>query len=313
MSFMSINPDLVTVGIDMGGTKIAAAPFVNGQLLIDEIIKEPTPQNNAQAILDLMSSMVKKISEKHQVKAVGISTAGVVSNEGQMIGGCGNIKGWKGTKVKKELEAMLKLPIAVENDANCAAYAEYMVGAAKDFDPVLLVIVGTGIGGGIVFNNKIWRGAHFAGGEIGHIKIVDKRTRRCTCGAWDCWEAYASGNGLQNTAHLFYADPTMDNYKLMDLYHKGDETASQVLNTWHEYLALGMASVINTIDPEAVVLSGGMAKFINYPELNKKVRARVVDALKEYVNIIEGTLGNDSGMVGAACLANVELQTRATV
>jgi glucokinase len=105
----------------------------------------------------------------------------------------------------------------------------------------------------------------------------------------------------------------MDNYKLMDLYHKGDETASQVLNTWHEYLALGMASVINTIDPEAVVLSGGMAKFINYPELNKKVRARVVDALKEYVNIIEGTLGNDSGMVGAACLANVELQTRATV
>ena len=292
----------------MGGTKIAAAPFVNGKLIEEEMLKEPTPQNNAQEILDLMTDMVNKIKEKHDVKAVGISTAGMVSKEGQMIGGCGNIKGWKGTQVKKELEKSLGITVVAENDANCAAFGEYMVGCASEFDPVLLVIVGTGIGGGIVFNNSIWTGKNYAGGEIGHIKISDKRTRRCTCGAWDCWEAYASGTGLENTAQLFFADTTMDNYKLMDLHQKGDETALEVINTWHEYLALGMASVINTLDPEAIVVSGGMAQFINYPKLNKKTRDKVIDGAKDYVNILEGILGNDSGMVGAACLANLEVQ-----
>jgi glucokinase len=310
---MALNKDICTIGIDMGGTKIAAAPFVNGKLVLDELLKDVTPQNNPQAILDLMAKMVNSIKEKHQVKAVGISTAGMVSDDGQMIGGCGNIKGWKGTKVKKELEKVLGIPVVVENDANCAAFGEYMVGGAADFDPVLLVIVGTGIGGGIVFNNKIWRGKHFAGGEIGHIKVSDKHNRRCTCGAWDCWEAYASGTGLENTAHLFFADTTIDNYKLMELHQKGNETALEVLNNWHDYLAIGMASVINTLDPEAVVVSGGMAQFINYPKLNKKTRDKVIDGVKDYVNIIEGILGNDSGMIGAACLANLEVQAATPV
>lgn len=305
---MVLKKEITTIGIDMGGTKIAACPFSNGTLIKTHEIREATPQNNAEAILQTMETMVNKIKETHDVKAVGISTAGIVSDNGTMIGGCGNIKGWKGTKVKIELEKRLGISVEVENDANCAALAEATVGCAKNFDPVLLVIVGTGIGGGIVWGDKVWRGAHFAGGEIGHIKLADKHARRCTCGDWDCWESYASGTGLQNTAHLFFADPEMDNYKLMDLHHKGDETAIQVVNTWHDYLALGMSSVINTLDPEAVVVSGGMAQFINYAKLNKKVRDRVVDALKDHINILEGSLGNDSGMIGAACLANFAAQ-----
>ncbi len=305
---MPLKPEITTIGIDMGGTKIAAAPFINGKLLKDQELKEATPQNNAEGILNMMESMVKQLQTKNDIKAVGISTAGVVSDDGVMIGSCGNIKGWKGTKVKQELERRLKMPVIVENDANCAALAEATVGGAKNMDPVLLVIVGTGIGGGIVWGNKIWRGAHFAGGEIGHIKLNDKKSRRCSCGSWNCWESYASGRGLQNTAHLFFSDPEMNNYKLMELYQKGDEIAIEVINTWHEYLALGMAGVINTLDPEAVVVSGGMAQFIDYPNLNKRVRDKVVDSLKEHVNIIEGVLGNDSGMVGAACLANFTAQ-----
>lgn len=308
---MTLKQDFCTVGIDMGGTKIAAAPFINGKLILDELIKEPTPQNNPEEILSLMTTMVKSIQEKHDVKSVGISTAGMVSKEGQMLGGCGNIKGWKGTQVKKELEKSLALPVFVENDANCAAFGEYMVGCAADFDPVLLVIVGTGIGGGIVYQNTIWRGSNYAGGEIGHIKVSDKHARRCTCGAWDCWEAYASGTGLENTAQLFFADPSIDNYKLMELHSKGDETALEVINTWHDYLAIGMSSVINTLDPQAIVVSGGMAQFINYPKLNKKTKDKVIDGAKPFVNILQGVLGNDSGMIGAACLANLGVQDQA--
>lgn len=307
----NLEKDLVTIGIDMGGTKIAASPFVNGKLLKEQERREATPQNDAEAILKTMEKMINELRVNNDVKSIGISTAGVVSDDGVMLGSCGNIKGWKGAKVKQELEARLKIPVVVENDANCAALAEATVGCGKGFDPVLLVIVGTGIGGGLVWKNQIWRGAHFAGGEIGHIKISDSRSRHCTCGSWDCWEAYASGKGLQNTAHLLFADPEMDNYKLMELHNKGNDVAIEVLNTWHEYLALGMASVINTLDPQAVVVSGGMAQFINYPKLNKKVRDKVVDSLKDYVNIVEGVLGNDSGMVGAACLANFAAQRSA--
>lgn len=308
---MSLKQDITTIGIDMGGTKIAAAAFQNGKLIESSMIKEATPQNGSEEILKTMATMVKQIQNDHKVEAIGISTAGVVDNNGVVLGSCGNIKGWKGAKAKKELEALTSLPVVVENDANCAAYGEYMAGCAKDFNPVLLVILGTGLGGGLVFDDRIWRGSHFAGGEIGHIKIVDKKTRRCTCGAWDCWEAYASGTGLQNTARSYFADPDMDNYKLMDLHKKGNEVAIEVLNTWHDYIALGMSSMINTLDPEAIVISGGMAQFVNYAKLNKKVRDKVVDALKDHINIIEGSLGNDSGMIGAACLANLELSNLA--
>ncbi len=302
---MALNPDIVTIGIDMGGTKIAAAPFLNRKLLVSEMLREATPQTGSEDILQTISSMVKSLEAKFPVKAIGVSTAGMVNDKGEMIGGCGNIHDWKGTRVKKDLEALNHIPVVVENDANCAAFAEYMVGSAEDYDPILLVIVGTGIGGGLVWNNRIWRGAHFGGGEIGHIKLSANKHRKCTCGGWDCWEAYASGSGLQNTARLYFTDPDYNNYQLIEAFKQGNEVAIEVINRWHEYLAQGMSSVINTLDPEAVVVSGGMAKFINYPELNKKVRNKVVDGLKAHIKIIEGTLGNDSGMIGAACLANL--------
>ena len=302
---MSLKPGITTVGVDMGGTKIAVGPFIDGQLFKDEILKAPTPQGDSDEILNTIASLVNQLRERHEVTAVGISTAGMVNKEGEMIGGCGNIKGWKGTKVKAELEKILGLEVFVENDANCAAYGEAIAGSGKGFDPALLVILGTGIGGGIVFNNKIWTGAHSGGGEIGHIKITDTKVRKCTCGAWDCWEAYGSGTGLQTTARAYFADPEMDNYKLMDLFSKGDETAIEVINRWHEYLAIGLSSVINSFDPAVVVLSGGMAQFVNYPKINKKVKEKVVDGLKAYVNIVEGVFENDSGMIGGACLANI--------
>lgn len=302
---MTIKNEICTIGIDMGGTKVAAAPFENKKLILDEMLKEPTPQTGSDDILALMTKMVKEIQEKRKIDAIGISTAGMVNDKGEMIGGCGNIKGWKGAKVKKELEALTGLPVVVENDANCAAFAEYSVGCAEEFNPVLLVIVGTGIGGGLVWDNRIWRGANFGGGELGHIKISCDHARKCTCGAWDCWESYASGTGLQTTARLYFADPEIDNYKLMEKFKNGDVTAIDTISAWHEYLAVGMSSVINALDPEAVVVSGGMAQFINYPKLNKKVRDKVVDGLKDHIRILEGVLGNDSGMIGAACLANL--------
>ncbi len=306
---MSLDKSITTVGIDMGGTKIAVGPFKNGKIIEADILKEPTPKTSSEDILDTMAGMVNKLKELHDVKAVGISTAGVVSDEGNIVGSVGNIPCWKDAKAKSGLESRVNLPVVVANDANCAAFGEYMTGCASDYNPVLLVILGTGVGGGIVWNDKIWDGAHFAGGEIGHMKISIDKTRACTCGGWDCWEAYASGTGLQNTARQMMADPDMDNYKLMEAFNQGNTKAIEVMDTWHDYIALGMSNMINIFDPGCVVVSGGMAQFVDYPKLNKKVRDRVVDAVKDKFKIIEGTLGNDSGMVGAASLANLAVSS----
>lgn len=309
---MALDKSITTVGIDMGGTKIAVAPFKDGKLVEEDLIKEATPKTSSEDILDTMAAMVEKIKAKHDVKAIGISTAGVVSDDGVMLGSTGNIPCWKGAKAKEDLEQRTGITTVVENDANCAAFGEYMAGCAADYNPVLLVILGTGVGGGIVWNDKIWRGAHFGGGEIGHTKISGDKTRRCTCGGWDCWEAYASGTGLQQTARQMLADPEIDNYKLIENFNKGEEKAIEVMNVWHDHIALGMSNMINTFDPDCIVVSGGMAQFVDYPKLNKKVRDRVVDALKDSFKIIEGTLANDSGMIGAACLANLAVSNGKT-
>jgi glucokinase len=304
---MSIKEDVITIGIDLGGTKIAAAPLKGSQLIHDDLIKESTPQTGAEDILATMEAMISKIREKHDIQGIGISTAGMVDDNGQMIGSCGNLRYWKGTKVKKELEAKTGIFTYVENDANCAAFGEYIAGSGKNHRSIVMVTLGTGIGGGIVFDNQIWRGAHFGGGEIGHMKIHSAKTRRCTCGSWDCWEAYASGTGLNNTARTHLADPTIDNYKLIDMYKSGDMEAIAVIGVWHDHIAQGVSSLINAFDPAAVIVGGGLAQFVDYAKLNKKIKDRVVDGLKPHVNVLKGILDNDSGMIGAACLANLNL------
>lgn len=317
---MELQEDICTVGIDMGGTKIAAAPFINGELISSDLLKEPTPQTSSEDILNIMASMVEKLKAKHEISAIGISTAGAVNSKGEISGGCGNIPVWRGTKAKAELEKRVGLPVTVENDANCSAFAEYKAGAARGYDPILLVIVGTGIGGGIVYDDKIWQGANFFGGEIGHIKISDQGETPCTCGAIDCWEAFASGPAVEKLAKKTFLEDIpaltglgissideLNNKKLMEFANAGNETAKKVMDIWHKYLALGMSSVINVFDPACVVTSGGMAQFINYEKLNELVKEQLVDALKPHVNIRPGAFANNSGMIGAAVLANLNL------
>ncbi len=299
-----LNHKITTVGIDIGGTKIAAAPLVGHELDDSVLIKKDTPQNNPELVLQMMLDMVQELKAKFEIEAVGVSTAGVVDDYGTMLGSCGNIQGWKSTPVKSSLEASLGLPVIVENDANCAAFAEYKLGAAKASEPLLLVIVGTGIGGGLVYKNQIWRGANFAGVEIGHMKITDdKQAFLCTCGALGCWEAYASGTGLKNIARKIFADEKIDSHQVLDLYQRGDAKAVEVFESWHYYLALGMNSIIHCFDPQAIVVSGGMAKFIDYKKLNQDTDMQMIDAIKGKVNISEGKLGNHSGIIGAALLA----------
>src|SRR3989338_5810321 len=191
------------MGVDIGGTKIACA-LVSGGRLATPVFTIQTPRG--EKILNVAEKFYEKVAKKYLISGIGISTAGMVSDEGRIVGSTGNIPGWQGTKVKEILQKKYKLPVVVENDANAAAYAEYQIGSARGANPLLMITLGTGIGGGVVVNGRLVRGAHFAGGEIGHIKLSYTKQRWCTCSRYDCFEAYASGNGLLALIRHYFPD-----------------------------------------------------------------------------------------------------------
>lgn len=302
----------VVMGVDIGGTKIAIA-FLDAKKsnkLVTPIYTVKT--HNGKQILNVLHKFFKKFSNKFHVVAMGISTAGMVSNKGRIVGSSWNIKGWNGIRIKEILEKKCKVPVVVENDANTAAYAEYCMGLAKGANPLILVILGTGVGGGIIINGQLLRGAHFAGGEIGHTKLSFSKHRLCTCGKYDCFEAYASGKGLVSLAKHYFPDnnklhSTRAIFKLVkNKKNKKRILALRAIEDWHYYVAEGLSNLVQSFDPEKIVLSGGLASQINLNLLQCKASKLLLPCLEKLPKkglIIKSRFGNDAGLLGAALLA----------
>lgn len=297
------------LGVDIGGTKIAYAVISSGRLMTP-VYKEKTPKG--EKILSVIGKAYEKLSNKFLISGIGISTAGMVSDNGQIVGSTGNIPGWQGTKVKEILQKKYHLPVAVENDANAAAYAEYQIGHAKGANPLLMITLGTGVGGGVVVNGKLVRGAHYAGGEIGHIKLSYDKKRHCTCSRYDCFEAYASGNGLlalikHYFPHKYKKMTTKDLFKLAKLKSKDSILAKRAVEDWHFYIAVGICNLFHVFDPEKIVLSGGLSSEVNIKYLTNETRKLSLPALAKAIHIEKSVLGNDAGFIGAALLASQSL------
>ena len=299
------------LGIDIGGTKIACGLVSSGRL-VTPVYHVKTP--HGKKILNEVCKFYEKFSKKYLLLGIGISTAGMVSDSGQIVGSTGNIPGWQGTRVKEILQKKYRLPVVVENDANSAAYAEYQIGSAKGANPLLMITLGTGVGGGVVVNGRLVRGSHFAGGEIGHIKLSYTKQRLCTCGRYDCLEAYASGNGLLALIKHYFPDK----YKKMttrDLFRLAKSKsgftppllAIRAVEDWHFYIALGICNLFQVIDPKKIVLSGGLSEEVDINYLTNETRKLLLPALKNSVHIEKSVLGNDAGLLGAALLASQSL------
>lgn len=294
------------IGVDVGGTKIAFALVSNGKLMTP-VYTEKTPHGSK--ILNVISDYYEKFSKKHLVAGIGISTAGMVSDDGKIVGSTGNIPGWQGTKVKEVLQRKHGLPVAVENDANSAAYAEYQIGSARGANPLLMITLGTGVGGGVVVNGKLVRGAHYAGGEIGHIKLSHDKQRHCTCSRYDCFEAYASGNGILALIKEYFPSQykkmtTRDLFKLAKSKSKDGLLAKRAVEDWHFFIAVGICNLFHVFDPEKIVLSGGLSSEVDIKYLTKQTVNLSLPALSKAIHIEKSVLGNDAGLMGAALLAS---------
>jgi len=296
----------LAVGIDIGGTKIAAGVVdPDGRVLTRRDM--PTPVSDRQSLVDAIIALARDLATEHAVDAVGVGVAGLVDRAGDTVRFAAHLP-FRDEPLRTELSAVLGLPVVVDNDANAGGWAETRFGAARGAHNALFVAVGTGIGGAIIIDGRLRRGWQGASGEIGHL-IVERDGRPCPCGSRGCWEQYGSGRALVRAAEEAGLDVPHGS-AVTAAAAAGDERARQVLRGIGGWVGLGIAGLVAVLDPEVVVVGGGVSAAGDL--LLEPTR----DSFRSYLTarerrpeapIVLAALGPDAGLIGAADLARVSL------
>lgn len=310
------------LGIDLGGTNIAAGVVDESYKIIAQTSVKTNSPRPAEAIIDDMAMVAREALKKanlsvDDVEWVGVGAPGSVNQDTGIVEYSNNL-GFLDVPLRKMLEDRLHSKVFIENDANAAAYGEYMAGSAKDVDTSVMVTLGTGVGGGIVISNRIYTGFNFAGAELGHV-VIEMDGRECTCGRKGCLEAYASATGLIKTtkeAMLANKDSVMwelvggdinrvNGRTSFDGMRKGDPAAKKVVDEYIRQLACGVTNIINIFQPDMLCIGGGISREGDYLLAPlKEIVSREVYSRHSARNteIVIATLGNDAGIIGAALL-----------
>lgn len=281
------------LGIDIGGTKISYALINNEGEFLNEIEKISTPKT-VEEIIKTLKNIISKFESK--VSFVSLATAGAVNNENTgVIGSTANLpKGYPDINFK----SLSNKKVIVENDANAAAYAEYKIGASKGLKNSVMITLGTGVGGGIILNGKLFKGKSGAAGEM-HFPMDRHQKRPCTCGFYDCFEAYASGNGLRKTGIEVFNDENITTYDIVELASKNDARAIKALEIWQNDIAIGLVGLANLFDPDCFILSGSMEKFVDTEKIEEFINKNIVTTPTK---VYHAAAGNYAGMIGAVLL-----------
>jgi glucokinase len=314
----------VLAGIDVGGTKVlgVALRAEDPAVLLGEA-RVPTPDSTT-GLLDAMADVVRQLDAQvgsPGITSVGAGIAGLIDRTGRLRVSP-NLPGRRNIDIGVELDKRLALPIRVDNDATCAAWAEYLAGAARGADDAVLVTLGTGIGAGIIADGELVRGAHGFGGEAGHM-VVDPRGPRCPCGRRGCWERFASGSGLawlgrqaaeagQFERGVALAGGMADNVRgehVTRAAREGDEDALEVMREFAGWVALGVGNLVTLLDCSLVVIGGGLVEageVLMEPVRASYLRQVMAPEEREDVRIVLAELGERAGATGAALLGGSE-------
>lgn len=284
--------------IDVGGTLIKAALWENG--VLSPVTEHETPSSSAAQLLDAIEGAVRQFGT---VDAVGISTRGQVDGEGVILFDNGPISDYTGTPVKALLEARLGLPVFVENDVNCAGWAEACLGAGKGCADFLCVTYGTGIGGAIIQNGLLYHGSNWSAGEFGGMQLFSQKpTGEGLCAAF--YENLASTAALVTMAQTVY--PDLQNGRQV-CQRMDDPLLCPIIDSWVQNVSYGLSSLIHIFNPKLIVLGGGI---MQNEALVEKIRRCVMTQLMpgfETVQLKPAVLGNRAGMIGAALLVEQAL------
>ncbi|MDY5584760.1 MAG: ROK family glucokinase [Arcanobacterium sp.] len=309
----------LTIGVDVGGTKIAAGVVnKNGKIL--KKVRKDTPHQDGDGAVQVIIELINELQAEYKVSGVGIGTAGFVDGSRTSVIFAPNMH-WRNLSLAVIVSAQVDLPVVVENDANAAAWGEFKFGAAKGKRSAIAVTVGTGIGGGIIYDGRLLRGSYGFGAEIGHMNLVPDGNL-CGCGQRGCWEAHASGNALVRYARQHAANNPQRCAGLLELANgvaeeitglqiteaatNGCQGALDCFDEISRWIGQGMANLAAIFDPEIFVLGGGVSDAGDLLlEPTQKYFHEFLTA-REYrpvPNVVLASMGNQAGITGAASLA----------
>ncbi len=311
------------LGIDLGGTNIAVGIVDENNKIITKVSR-PTQTETAEQVIDAMAQTAREALEKadltlDDVPWIGVGSPGAVNRSTGIIEFANNLP-FRYTPMVQMLSDRLEgKTVLIENDANAAAYGEYMAGALKGAKNAIAITLGTGVGGGIIINHEIYAGSNYSGGELGHTVIVVDG-RQCTCGRKGCWETYASATGLIRTTKEHMVDAPKDSplwtivegdmdkvngRTAFDAMRQGDPIGKEIVDEYIHYLSEGIVDMVNIFQPDILCIGGGISN--ERETLLAPVREFVashqyaMNSEKKTV-ICRAELGNDAGIIGAALL-----------
>lgn len=311
------------VGIDLGGTNIVAGVVDEEYNIIAKASTKTNCPRPEKEIADDMARMALQAVENagltiDQIEWVGIGTPGIANSSTGIIEYSNNL-GFRNTPMVKYIQETIDKPVFIENDANAAAYGEYVAGAAKGAKNAVCITLGTGVGGGIIIDGKIYAGSNFAGAEIGHT-VIEVDGAQCSCGRKGCFEAYSSATGLiRMTKEAIAENPGCTMAKMaeergkvtartsFDSMREGDPVAKAVVDKYIKYLAAGITNTINIFQPDILCIGGGVCN--EGDPLLLPMKALVKEEVytrnsEKNTEIVIAKLGNDAGIIGAAFLGN---------
>ncbi|KEI44255.1 ROK family protein [Saccharopolyspora rectivirgula] len=306
---------MLTIGVDVGGTSVRASVVdAHGRILDTRRARTP---RTGQELNSAIADTVRALADRYPVAAVGLAVAGFVSEDRRIVRFAPHLD-WRHVPVADELAARLDVPVLLEHDANAAAVAEQRLGAAAGAKVAALVAIGTGIGGALVLNGEVFRGAYGVAPELGHLRLVPGG-RQCPCGKHGCWERYCSGTALVETAtELLAAHPEetsvlaaiepgkLTGVQVAQAAETGDSIAQLAMADLAKWLGEGLALVADVYDPEVVVIAGGVCESAHLflGSAREHYAAAVTGAgHRPLARVRVGRWGDKAGMVGAAVLA----------
>lgn len=289
-----------TIGLDIGGTKIQGAVIDESGEILKTYRLETCAREGKDKVLENISKIIDFL-KTDEIEAIGVGTPGFIDSENGIVTFAGNIDGWTGLNLKKEIEKISNLPVFIENDANIALVCEKWLGAGKGFKDIVMITIGTGLGGA-VYNEKmgLLSGSHFQGAELGHL-ILHPNGEYCTCGQSGCAESYCSGTALVR----HYEELTRNRLSGAEIFKisEKDENAKKVIDRFTSDLAWFLTSLRNVFDPELIIIGGGVINSKDYwwDEVLKNFKNYC--HLSEEIEIKPAKFLNDAGVIGAGRIA----------
>lgn len=307
---------MLTIGVDIGGTKVAAGVVDDNGEIVEHTLR-PTAADRPDKVAETVADVVRELSEGRDVEAVGVGAAGFVDESRSVIRFAPNLA-WREEPLQKKISGLVGLPVVIENDANAMAWGETRFGAGRGQSHVVCLTLGTGIGGGLVFDGALYRGRWGMGAELGHMQ-VQPGGRECGCGNIGCWEQYASGQALVKEAReladarperaatlLGLAGGKIEGEEVTEAARLGDEVSLAAFANLADWLGQGMADLASILDPGCFIVGGGVSRAADL--FIDRAREAFAERLtgrghRPLAEIRLAELGASAGVVGAADLA----------